>query len=79
MKLENGSYERSGPPIMMVERDSAFLSWREETRLTIETDHTLMVKFTQPNDRHYILVKDYIKQFIRDINQGVQVKYIESK
>lgn len=38
------TWERSGPPVMMVEKDSAILYWPTETRIGLNQDHSRIAK-----------------------------------
>jgi hypothetical protein len=77
-KIENGVYKRCGPMLMMVEEASAFLSWNNEITYMIEADHTKMVKFEHPNDRHYITIEEYIKSLIKISIEKISERFAKS-
>jgi hypothetical protein len=66
-KTSNGVWERSGPPIRMLTRESAVCSVSKgNDRMEISADHSKMVKFRSKSDEHYQRVVVKIKEIMEN-------------
>ncbi|KAI9763914.1 MAG: hypothetical protein M1840_009026 [Geoglossum simile] len=62
-------WERMGPSVMMVPKASAIHAGKNEqayNHLPIDADHSNIVKFSDPSDQNYIIVKKKLEKLARD-------------
>ncbi|KAI9704499.1 MAG: hypothetical protein M1820_005573 [Bogoriella megaspora] len=59
----DGSWKKTGPPMMMVSKDSAVLSLPKETVVACQCDHSQIAKLRRGQSGHY----NTVTRFLRDI------------
>jgi hypothetical protein len=64
---KTSSWERDGPKVMMVPRTSAIYAGKNEKsydQLSIDADHSAIVKFSDPSNPDYIMIEKRIMQLV---------------
>ncbi|CAD6592661.1 MAG: hypothetical protein ASARMPREDX12_006341 [Alectoria sarmentosa] len=59
---ESNAWERTGPPVMMVEKDSAILYWSNETRIGLNQDHSRIAKVDRGQNGCYDDLCHFLQQ-----------------
>lgn len=65
---ESKRWARTGDFITAVDSDSALLQLPDsmEEKIPLDADHSMMVKFNNPNAQGYSSARDKLKQFVQD-------------
>ncbi|KAI9766642.1 MAG: hypothetical protein M1839_004797 [Geoglossum umbratile] len=74
---ETCRWERTGPRVMMVPKASAIHAGKNEqayNHLPIDADHSDMVKFNDPSDQNYIIVKKRIEKLADDAPRIIKAR-----
>lgn len=72
-KNEFDTWERSGPPVMMVEKDSAILYWSMETRIGLNQDHSRIAKVDRGQNGCYDDICHFLQQSLGSTHKS-QIK-----
>lgn len=59
---EFDTWERTGPPVMMVEKDSAILYWPMETCIGLNQDHSMIAKVDRGQSGCYDDICHFLQQ-----------------
>ncbi|RDW59938.1 hypothetical protein BP6252_13025 [Coleophoma cylindrospora] len=81
INTETRDWGRTGPYITAVESDSALLQLPDsmETKIPVHEDHSQIVKFDSRNSDTYQTVIGYLKQFEKDGNRTVSVRFLPAQ
>ena len=72
-------WERSGPPVMMVEKDSATLYWSMETRIGLNQDHSRIAKLDRGQNGCYDDVCHFLQQSLSSTHKANIVPILNAR
>ena len=72
-------WERSGPPVMMVEKDSATLYWSMETRIGLNHDHSRIAKLDRGQNGCYDDVCHFLQQSLSSTHKANIVPILNAR
>ena len=64
------TWARSGPPVMMVEKDSAILYWPMETRIGLNQDHSRIAKVDRGQSGCYDDICHFLQQSMSSMDKA---------
>jgi hypothetical protein len=76
---KTGSWERTGRKVMMVPQTSATHAGKNEKiydQLSIDADHSDMVKFSDPSNPDYVIIASRIKQLVADAPRVIHERIV---
>ncbi|KAJ4267004.1 hypothetical protein NW762_003102 [Fusarium torreyae] len=78
---ETDRWERTGSFVTAVDTDSALLQLPDsmEDKIPLDSDHSMIVKFDNKNNRGYISARDKLKEFEQDAPTVVAARFLPAK
>ncbi|KAL7789036.1 hypothetical protein V8C37DRAFT_387023 [Trichoderma ceciliae] len=79
---ETGSWERTGPKVMMVPHTSAIHAGPNEKshdQLSINADHSEIVKFSNPSDPDYLIIESRMRELVANAPGVIKERFSSLK
>ncbi|KAF2181720.1 hypothetical protein K469DRAFT_588829, partial [Zopfia rhizophila CBS 207.26] len=73
------AWERNGPPVMMVPHTSAIYAGKNEEvydQLSINADHSGIVKFSDPSNHNYLIIESRITKLAADAHRIIKDRFV---
>ena len=76
---ESNAWERTGPPVMMVEKDSAILYWLKETRIGLNQDHSRIAKVDRGQNGCYDDICHFLQQSLISTDKASTMPIVNAR
>ncbi|CAF9933215.1 MAG: hypothetical protein ALECFALPRED_005507 [Alectoria fallacina] len=76
---ESNAWERNGPPVMMVEKDSAILYWSKETRIGLNQDHSRIAKVDRGQNGCYDDICHFLQQSLISTDKASTMPIVNTR